>query len=62
MKIKIEAVIEAMEYTKNFTGFAWWLDGPVDTVLNFGVKNGWLRRISTTQIEWTAKAVNECQK
>lgn len=33
---------------------AWWLNAELDSAIWAGVASGWLRRPSTTQVEWTA--------
>jgi len=47
----IAEVSDAMRKTRDMT--VWWSDPSVNSVINAGVSKGWLRRSSTTQVEWT---------
>ena len=41
-----------------FDGEIWYTDEKINNSLSIGVKNGWIRRPSTTQCEWTKKGVD----
>lgn len=45
-------MVNAMRKTCGW-GNCWWLDPMTNMVINYGAKRGWLRRHSTTQVEWS---------
>lgn len=51
----IAEVAAAMKLTT--TGNVWWEDSSINRAINAGVAAGWLRRPSTTQVEWTEEGV-----
>lgn len=47
----LDSVINAMKGTQS--PLAWWLDAEIDKPLRFGASQGWLTRLSTTQVGWS---------
>ncbi len=39
----------------------WWNDPCANRLINDAVRNGWIRRPSTTQIEWTESGAALCR-
>lgn len=52
----IQDVADAMKKTKGWDS-AWWQDASIDAPLRFAQAQGWVRRPSTTQVEWTDAGV-----
>lgn len=48
----IAEVVEAMSKTSE-SGSVWWTVPEIDNVLRYGAKQGWLIRMSTTQVQWS---------
>jgi hypothetical protein len=44
-------MVNAMEKTRGWK-FCWWDDPMTSMVIDYGVKRGWLFRLSTTQVHW----------
>jgi hypothetical protein len=60
----IALMVKAMDRTKwqQWPLRQWYDDPKVEKVINQGVALGWLRRPSTTQVEWTDKGVDEAKR
>ncbi|GAB4059174.1 hypothetical protein [Uliginosibacterium sediminicola] len=54
-EVSIEEVAAAMDKTRGWS--AWWSDEAINATINQAAVQGWVRRPSTSQVEWTDKGI-----